>query len=199
MKKKILAGLFFWYSVQTNAQIVVRLAEHADLPTLMELDHRVTYEYFLPLAQKELTHIPFWNDPQQVLEKELISDVDLFTTAINAQETSRLLLAWDTEKLAVAGFLYFQKKDTTLIFELIMLDAPYRGCGIGNQLVQEAIQMFPDIKTGASRAWQCNVPAVRFHKKLGFNMVEIAEFALYASVADALKGAPCYRMLLRVK
>jgi ribosomal protein S18 acetylase RimI-like enzyme len=162
-------------SIQDQEQFSVRLAKESDFDALMELDRRVTFEFFEPLFQNHYAHTQLGKHAHSHLEEAVALDEKLFVQAISCENNQRLLIATDQNNKA-CGLLQFSKiKDTELLLDLLVVDSGYRGRGIGKMLVLAACKKFPE--ASVCHVYPCrfgNDPTLLFYQSLGFVQVGFA-------------------------
>lgn len=145
--------------------IKIRSANLGDLQALLDLDAKVTAEYFLPLYQKIFSNL---KDPEAHLKQELQTDKEIFEEAILRPRARAIQMAIDEDANALAGFIVFnQQSDDLVLIELLVVSKDYRGQMIGNKLVNTVFQIYPHAKI-------CDVYTLQqdtvwqFYEKIGF-------------------------------
>jgi ribosomal protein S18 acetylase RimI-like enzyme len=155
--------------VINTSTIQIRLATLDDLADTLQLDHRVSFEFFKPLYQTYYANFPNGKNPDYFLNAELLEDEQAFLSAIYGENFSRLLVAQDTITTSLVGLLLFHKEDTLLTLDLLLIDKEYRHQGVGRKLVQSALTIFEDITSCEVYPLRFgNDTALRFYESLGF-------------------------------
>lgn len=167
---KYLAILIIFYSISMAQHIDIRPPNLNELPSVLELDERVTYEFFKPLYTDMYNHLKLNRDVDKDLQEELADDKKTFPTLIKDQGSERLHIAWDAEQKKPCGLLVFSKQENSeVILDLLLVDKHYRGKGIGRALVYSVFQAFENIKTIIVYPVQLNNEGtLKFYKALGF-------------------------------
>ncbi|HSW73905.1 MAG TPA: GNAT family N-acetyltransferase [Candidatus Limnocylindria bacterium] len=150
--------------------IAIRPATMRDVPKLLDLDRRVTFDHFKQVFVNGYGHMYLGKSPDLFLEKELEQDTKDFPEIITTNGNERLLVAYDTQRHAIAGFIRFHKEnDTALEIDLVMVDASYRNQGIGKELIKQAVTTFSTVRTCFLYTLQrANDGTHRFYRSLGF-------------------------------
>lgn len=153
-----------------NASIDVRPAATGELSSILELDYRVTYEFFKPLFIDTYNKLGIKKNVDHDLEEELKSDAQTFSNSIQANGLERLHVSWDTVQSIACGLLVFHKEENNgIMLDLLLVDKNYRNQGIGKKLVISACKAFDDIKTVTVYPLQFNNEnTLKFYKSLGF-------------------------------
>lgn len=160
----------FYIGNVTTQPIDIRPATANDLPSILELDQRVTYEFFKPLLVYTYNHLGIKQNVDNDLEQELQDDVQTFPHIIQTKSTKQLHVACNTEKNILCGLLVFHKKENSeIILELLLIDKNYRNQGIGKMLVRSACKAFEGIKAVTVYPIQFNNEnTLKFYESLGF-------------------------------
>jgi GNAT superfamily N-acetyltransferase len=169
MNKVICPLLMATLLTPLKSGFVVRPAELEDIPEIIHIDTRVALEYFKPIYQEHYAEYPFGKCADESLKREVEADRQAFTQCITAQNDEKLYIATDSEKNALAAFIFFHKDADAVEVDLMCVDKPYRRLGVGKKLLARAIGTFADIK-------QCflytllagNAGTHQFYEKLGF-------------------------------
>ena len=161
---------FFCVDNITTQPIDIRPATADELPSILELDKRVTYEFFKPLFIDIYNKLGIKNDIDHDLNEELKTDEQTFSLIIKMQSTERLHVAWDKAQNIPCGLLVFHKEtNNEIILDLLLVDKNYRNQGIGKRLVHSAYKAFDGIKTITVYPVQFNNGnTLKFYESLGF-------------------------------
>ena len=147
----------------------IRPATATEIPAILELDRTVTYEFFKQLFIDAYNLLGLTRDVDQDLEEELESDAQSFPKLAQADSPERLHIAWDTETHAPCGLLVFHLENDEIILDLLLVDAAYRGQGIGKKLVRSIFSVFRDAKKVTVYPMQYNNDTtLKFYEALGF-------------------------------
>jgi ribosomal protein S18 acetylase RimI-like enzyme len=180
-----------------KSRFSIRLATIEDLKPIIALDTTISYEYFKPL----LLHYPEYEGKEQDVEKlladEIEADITWFTSCISMEKQQRLYIACDDTTLV--GFVACHKQnDTIVVIDLLMIEAGYRGKGIGKQLVQTCIQTFPEASSCMLVVLDNNKPARAIYERMGFVLMD--EKPLFVQEKYPESRYLCYYLpLLRLK
>lgn len=173
--KKLIAHtyIFFVYICLVHpvrSEILVRPATLADIPEVLELDRRASFEYFKPLYTKAYAHLSLGKNPDYFLELDLKQDEQTFYELVKTPGDTRLHIAYDGELKRVAGLIVFHKEHEDIVeLDLLLVDKDYRRMGIGKKLVRDAIATFKNIKTCLVYPIQhANNETLRFYQSMGF-------------------------------
>lgn len=157
------------FFVNSNAQIIYRAATNNDIASSLDLDYRVSMEFFKPFFKDNYAHLSLGKDPDHALSLDLENDKKLFPDCVNMVDKDRLFVAYDDEKKFVVGLIVFHKEAAYLLeIDLLLIDKEYRTKGIGKNLVQKALSYFKDIKACGVHVFNKNYQAINFYQKLGF-------------------------------
>ena len=162
--------LIMIFSSTVFAQIDIRPAMLHELPQILELDQRITYEFFKPLYATVYEHLQLTNDADADLQKELAADAQSFPEIIAEQGATRLHIAWDTDSDVPCGLLLFSQQDNKEVtLDLLLVAKEYRGKGIGKRLVHSIFQAFTAIPAVNVFPLQySNDATLKFYHALGF-------------------------------
>ncbi|MDR3647236.1 MAG: GNAT family N-acetyltransferase [Candidatus Babeliales bacterium] len=144
----------------------------------MELDRKVTYEFFKPLFIDIYTNLGIKNDIDNDLEEELKNDSQTFSNLIQSNGIERLHVAWDTLQNIPCGLLLFHKEENNeIMLDLLLVDKNYRGQGIGKRLVNSTYKTFDGIKIVTVYPVQFNNKnTLKFYESLGFKNLGVGPF-----------------------
>jgi GNAT superfamily N-acetyltransferase len=148
---------------------IIRTPSMDELQNIIELDTRVTFEFFEPLYKQHYAHFPLGKNPTYYLNKELKDDMQDFPDYIKQKENKRILIAYDKQKSCVAGLITFHKEEAFLKIDLLLVDKIYRHKGIGRKFVLEAVKTFDGIK-------KCIVTPLQFGNEATLNFYESVGF-----------------------
>lgn len=149
----------------------VRLASAEDLKAIIELDVRISDEYFKPLFLQYSEFEGKEQDVEKMLSDEVESDTVWFTSCIAMEKEQRLYVAYnDTTPV---GFVACHKQDDTIVvIDLLMIDASCRGKGVGKQLIQTCVQTFPKVSACMLVVLDKNKQACVAYEKIGFVLMD---------------------------
>jgi|GEM_PF-6688171 len=105
-----------FFTFRLKADIIIRPAAAHELDAILELDRRVTDEFFYPLFVSLFSKLHINNDPEQELEKDILKDELAFSEGIKAEGNDRLHVAWDDNKDALCGMIAFHKEKNNCFF-----------------------------------------------------------------------------------
>jgi Acetyltransferase (GNAT) family. len=176
MKYVSLLCVIAFYSNVVTQPIDIRPASMNELPSVLELDERVTYEFFKPLYTALYQHLNVNRDVDKDLQEELVGDAENFPQLIDSWGAERLQIAWDVENNIPCGLLVFsQHAHNEVLLDLLLVDKNYRGKGIGKKLVRSVVQIFKDIKAMIVYPIQFNNDdTLKFYESLGFKNFGLA-------------------------
>lgn len=155
-----------------HADIIIRHARVDELEDIVNLDREISWEYFKPLFL-EYIGLPLAENPDKMLEDELVPDRDMFINGINQSDGHRLSVAADNNR--IVGFISFNKKNTTLTIDLLMVHKSYRNQKLGKRLLETALNSFTDIHSCTLLVLDKNIAARRFYESYGFVPQEVPE------------------------
>jgi ribosomal protein S18 acetylase RimI-like enzyme len=157
--------------VSHKSRVSVRLATVEDLKAIVALHATIGYEYFKPLFLQYPEYAGKEEDAEKRVAYEVETDTILFTSCISMENQQRLYVAYDDTTLV--GFVACHKQnDTIVIIDRLMIEAGYRGKGIGKQLIQTCIQTFPEASTCMLVVFDKNKPACAVYEKMGFVLMD---------------------------
>lgn len=161
---------FFCVDNITTLPIDIRPATADEIPSILELDYRVTFEFFKPQFINIYNKLGIKNDIDHDLNEELKSDAQTFSLIAKMEGAERLHVAWDTAQNIPCGLLVFHKEtNNVIILDLLLVDKNYRNQGIGKRLVRSAYKAFDGIKTIIVYPVQFNNEnTLKFYESLGF-------------------------------
>ena len=169
----LLRYAFFIFLTQAlYAEIIIRPALEDDLEGVMQLDREVSWEYFKPLFL-EYTGLPLAENPDALLEEELVPDREMFIKGINHVDGNRLYIACDDN--TIIGFVAFCKEQTTVNIDLLCVHKDYRNKKIGRRLLDVALTTFNDIDTCTLVVLDKNISARKLYESYGFVLQEMPE------------------------
>lgn len=170
MKRLSLVLVTAFYSTIFAHLVDIRQPTAQELPAVLELDQRVTYEFFKPLYAALYQQLNVSRDVDKDLEAELVADAESFAKLINNNGAERLHIAWDVENNVPCGLLVFSQLDNhELLLDLLLVAKNYRGKGIGKKLVRSMFQVFKNTKAVNVYPIQCNNEStLKFYESLGF-------------------------------
>jgi len=167
----------------------IRLASPEDLKALLELDCIISDEYFKPL----LLQYPEYDvhAVEQLLAEEIKKDTHWFPGCIAMEKDQRLYTAYVGATLV--GFVVCHKQDeSVLVIDLLMIDAPCRGQGIGKRLIQTALHAFSDMSMCMLVVLDKNMRARAAYEKIGFSVM--AEKPVFVQEKYSASRFLCYSM-----
>ena len=129
------------------AAMVIRPARSSDLEALLELDYKISFEFFKPLF---VTGYPdtYGKNVNEFLQSELSEDVKMFPEYIKNTDKQGFFIAEDIVQHKPVGLITFTKEhDGNVVIDLLMVDQAYRGTGVGEQLVLSARDTFAGIRS----------------------------------------------------
>ena len=148
--------------------MVIRPARDSDLEAVLELDYKVSFEFFKPLF---VTGYPdtYGKNVDEFLQLELSEDVKMFPEYIKNTDKQGLFIAEDIVQHKPVGLITFTKEyDGNVVIDLLMVDQAYRGTGIGKQLVLAARDRFAGIRSMSVYPLRfANEATLKFYKKFG--------------------------------
>lgn len=155
---------------KNDLDIIIRPAQESDIPEIIVLDHRVSYEYFKPLYVNAYSHLPLGKNPDYFLNLELEDEKKTIYDYIIQSQTGRILIAYDTAKSKPVGLIIFHKfNNNSLEIELLLIDRNYRGLHLGTLLVNQALSTFEDITSCTVYPFKLgNAKVLNFYESLGF-------------------------------
>lgn len=148
--------------------VQARPITEADLPALLEI--------YASTRAEELALVPAWSEEQKrafveqqfyaqhKYYREFYVGADLQLLEANHTAIGRLYVHWNYSATEVR------------IMDIAILP-PYRGHGLGSQLLQAVIQKGTELGKSTTIHVECNNPALRLYERLGF--VKIGEFNTY--------------------
>lgn len=150
--------------------IIIRAAQSSDQEQLISLDRRVSFEYFKPIYANGYAHLDLGKNPDHFLELELQNDAVWLPACIQGTTQEQILVAYDQQTQTCAGFLIFHLHDPrTLELDLLLVDAPYRGKGIGKKLIYQAIALSKGITSCVVYPLRyANANTLAFYRTIGF-------------------------------
>lgn len=155
--------------LQAAPQILIRPGIQSDIASALELDRKVTMEYFKMLFTTYYTHLSIAYDPEYYLGLDLNFDKKLFADCVNQIGCERLYVAYDQQQHKLAGFVaYHRETDSIGEIYLLMIDKKYRRLGLGKKLVEAAISSMEDIDFWGLYVHAHNKEARNFYASLGF-------------------------------
>ena len=155
---------------KASAHIIIRNACMHDLKKLLALDRRVSFEYFKPIYANGYAHLELGKNPDYFLELELQNDASWLPACIQGTTQEQILIAYDQQRQTCAGFLIFHlHAPRTLELDLLLIDAPYRGTGIGKKLIFAAIALSSQITSCIVYPLRyANTDTLAFYRAIGF-------------------------------
>ena len=164
------------YSNTHSQQIEVRPPALEELPSVLELDKKVTEEFFQPLYEAVYQHLGIERDVKEDLQKELTMDAESFAQLVTPKGSERLHIAWDTENNIPCGLIAFsQHENNDVSLDLLLVDKKYRQKGIGKKLVHSIFQIFTDTRALIVCPFQFNNEStLKFYESLGFKNLGLA-------------------------
>ncbi len=157
------------FSINIYSTIEIRPAHIEEIPAVLELDRKVTYEFFKQLIIDAYDQIGIKRDVDKELEKELTLDAQLFSELAQAEGLERLHIAWDTIHKVPCGLIIFHLEETEIILDLLLVDAAYRKQKIGKKLVQSMFEVFSDAtKVTVYPLIHNNDNTLKFYEAFGF-------------------------------
>lgn len=168
---KIKVALTIMLITQNQANIKIESASYADLDAILDLDNKITLEYFLPLCKKIF---PKLKEPASYLEEELENDSKIFRHAlINPKSKMTIQVARSTTTNKIAGFMALKQVNTDLVeIELLLVDQKYRGQKVGLKLIKTIFDVFKDAKACQVFPFQKDT-TWKFYEKAGFKRVGV--------------------------
>ena len=175
MKIKFIICLGF-VNLALGSNVQIRLANKSDLEPLLQLDYDVSFEYFKPMYQEYYSQFEFGKNPDKFLLDEVRVDREIFSSAINLQDESKLFCAYDQDKNKYAGLLLIEQIfEGDLELELLLIHSDYRRYGIGKRIVYEGINSFFGVKRCYVQPFRFgNEKTLSFYEKIGFKRLGLA-------------------------
>ncbi len=103
------------FMVDKVSEIIIRQATLSDIPSAIDLDWRVSMEYFKPFYSKKYSHTPIGKDPDYYLKMDCANDKKEFSDCVNLVGHERLYVAFDPRTQQVVGLIVFLKKDSSVL------------------------------------------------------------------------------------
>lgn len=170
---------FSWCGL--NASVEVRKPTREDLDSIIEMDRRVSLEFFVPLFQYYYDSFQVAKNPTEKLLADVEDDKALLLEIIEETDSSQTcLIAWDTDQNQCVGLIVFSRyengtevgcEDTgpAVEIDLLLVDEAYRGKKIGQSLVGQALATFDGcIQAVVSPFKENNERTRKFYEKCGF-------------------------------
>ncbi len=154
-----------------QSAISVRLASPEDLDAILALDISISDEYFVPLLKQYPEFEGKEQDVIKLLDDEVESDITWFASCIALEKQQRLYVAHNDATIVGFAACHLQD-DTMVVIDLLLIDAPYRGRGIGKQLITSCIQTFPQASTCMLVVLDKNESARIAYQKMGFILMD---------------------------
>ena len=173
MSRPILAIVFSLVALLNSSTALsepalIRRASHDDIASALELDWRVSVEFFKPLFMHAY-QTTLGKDPDYYIELDMVNDKKVFTGCVNGEGKHHLYVACDEENMHVVGLILFHAHDeTTFEIDLLLVDNAYRRLGLGKRLINAALEQFPSAETCIVYVFSHNEPALRFYESIGF-------------------------------
>lgn len=160
------------HPISSNQSIFsVRLALPEDMNAIMALDIAISEEYFKPLLLQCSEFEGNGQAVEKLLADEVENDITWFASCIALEKQQRLYVAYDDTN--IVGFVAcHQQDDSIMVIDLLMIDAHYRGKGIGKQLINFCIQAFPDVSKCVLVVLDNNQLARTVYEKMGFVLMD---------------------------
>lgn len=155
-------------------QVSVRRGTMDDLPAIMALDKRITMEYFVPLAQENLQHIPHCTTIQETFIKELDTTYDSYAAGVQQDAPFALFVAVD-EWGCITGFLLCRCQQITLMLSSFLFDHD----AVGKKLLGYALQVFPNIQKVTTNVLHCDIRYLNFFLNCNFRIEKNKAYALH--------------------
>ncbi len=168
IKKTILLAIFVIQVLNSN--IIIRPALESDLVEIMNLDRKVSWEHFKPIFL-QYTGLPLAEKSEELLEKDLEFDKEMFIQSIHNQNNRYLNIAINSDK--IVGFIAFRVEKSTIYIELIFVDKDYRSKKIGQRLIDTMISNFKNIDSIGLIVLDKNISAIKFYQTYGFKQQEM--------------------------
>jgi len=156
----------------------IREAVHSDLGRIMQLEIKVTFEFFHPLMAS-IYKYDFPTAPQNLalhdvsngLQKNVIAYEKVL---IQKQCDKRVIAAFNDVTHECIGMLYVTQRQNCIFLELLCLEKSHRNQGIGKQLLEHAYKLFPTAEycLATTHKHSSNNSAITAYKKLGFDAHE---------------------------
>lgn len=164
---------FLFFLITTlHSGLDIRHAQESDLESIMALDREISWEHFKSLFL-EYQGLPLAENPDALLEEDLLNDRKMFIEGINQQQNNYLYVATDTGR--VIGFIALSKEETNLAINLIFVHKDYRNKKIGKRLLETALSLFSDTITCSLIVLDKNTQARKFYESYGFIQKELPE------------------------
>ncbi len=159
--------LFIFLTQALYAEIIIRPALEGDLENVMQLDREISWEYFKPLFL-EYTGLPLAENPDTLLEEDLVPDREMF---IHAIKNTWLYIACENTK--IIGFIAFSREQATVNIDLLLVHKDYRNKKVGKGLLNTALTAFNDIETCTLIVLDKNISARKLYESYGFVLQEM--------------------------
>lgn len=171
MKKLLINFYLFIFLLPNyiNCEIIIKRPKLSEVNQILDLDQRVTFEFFKPLFKKAYSQLSIGKDVNKQLSSELEDDAKLIPQCIKAKSQERILIAVDSEKKLIVGLILFHREQDFLELDILLIDKDYRGIGIGKKLVLSMLNLFNDIKSCHVYPIKiANENTLKFYESLGF-------------------------------
>lgn len=157
------------FSINIYSIIEIRHVCIQEIPAVVELDRKVTYEYFKQRYIDAFDYLGIERNVDKEIEKELALDAQLFSQLAEAKELERLHIAWDTTHKVPCGLILFHLEDAEIVLDILLVDAAYRAQGIGKKLMQSIFGVFSDAtKITVYPLIHNNGDTLKFYEAFGF-------------------------------
>lgn len=165
-------ALFIFLAHALYAEIIIQPALESDLEAALQLDREISWEYFKPLFL-QYVGLPLAENPDAILEEDLIPDREMFIQGINQIDGNRLYIACDNN--SIIGFIAFSKEQTTVNIDLLCVHKDYRNKKVGKRLIDLALTTFNDVQIYTLIVLDKNISARKLYESYGFVLQEMPE------------------------
>ena len=168
----VLLNIYFFYATASQkSNVAVRLASLEDLKAIIALDSNISTDHFKPIFLQYPEFKDKESEVERILADELETDMTWFTSCIAMEKQQCLYVA--LHDATPVGFAACHKEDdTTVVIDLMLIHANYRGKGIGKQLIKSSLQTFPKTSTCMLVVLDKNQQARTSYEKMGFTLMD---------------------------
>lgn|SRR3989338_3875002 len=174
--------LLIFVNLFATEEFTIRTVKETELQAILELDRKVSFEFFKPLFMAGYSHLSIGQNPDYFLEKDLEADTKNFAKFLTENSAYNYLrVAFDNYKNRIVGLINFHIIDEkqTIEIDLLVIDKNYRGKGVGKKLVIETLFAFENLKYCIVHPFcLSNEKSLKFYYALGFKNLESADNAI---------------------
>jgi N-acetylglutamate synthase-like GNAT family acetyltransferase len=147
-----LTVIFYTASLHSH-DISLRFAQKQDIPAILALDKQVTDDYFIPVITANYGHLPAFQDPHAA--ETLCAGWDTLLAAIIENATNEtdnnnhhiLVATHNKNSNNIIGLCAFEKQDTALFINYLIVSQQVRNQGLGKLLLNTALSTYNDINS----------------------------------------------------